>query len=210
MKNLPLLIGTLVGTVLLVVFVAFMFSGSAQEVEVDPAVLTANTTLVKGAENPQVTVVEFADFQCPACRAAAPLTAQLLAQYPDQVQVIFRHFPLVSIHPNAQQASLVAQAAAEQDKFWEFHDLLFDRQSEWSDLRGQELDDKLGEYAEELEIDKTLLFERIQSDEIKGQVASDVSLANQLKVSGTPTFFVNGKDTPAPQLISTVESLLQN
>lgn len=208
MKNLPLLIGTLVGTLILVVFVSFLFSNSSKEVTVDTNILNAGTLLVKGAENPQVTVVEFADFQCPACRAASPLTAQLVEMYPEQVQVIFRHFPLVSIHPNAQMASLAAQAAAEQNKFWELHDLLYDRQSDWSTLSSDEFEAKLGEYADELEIDKTLLFERIQSDQVKDQVAADISLGNQVNISGTPTFFVNGTETSAPQLLTTVESLL--
>lgn len=208
MKNLPLLIGTIVGTLILVVVVAFAFSNSAAQPEVDTSLLTENAVHIKGAENPTVTVVEFSDLQCPACRAAAPLTDQLVAQYPDQVQVVMRHYPLTQIHPLAQTAAQAAVAADQDGKFWEMRDLIFANQTEWSGQSPEEFTEILGAYADQLEIDKTAFLERIESPEVKEVVARDVQLGNQVQIQGTPTFFVNGQRTPAPQLLDTVESLL--
>lgn len=211
MKNLPLLVATIVGTLFTVMIVSVIFSNNAQQAQqpVDPIVLLADATNIKGAtESPKVTVVEFADFQCPACAAAAPLTQQLVEQYPDDVQVVFRHFPLTNIHPLAQTAAYATEAAADQGKFWEYRDLLFDTQQEWSDQSPEEFKETLGSYADQLEIDKSEFLERIESPEIRSRVSMDVSIGEDVGIAGTPTFFVNGRRTPAPELLSAVESML--
>lgn len=213
MKNLPLLIGTIVGTFILVIGVAVLFSRNTAPETVDTASLTTEARHVKGASEPQVTIVEFADFQCPACAVSAPLAEQVVAQYPDQVQLQFRSYPLTQIHPLAQTAAYAAEAAAiissDDDSFWLMHDLLFANQTEWSSLTQDEFLEQLGMYAEQLEIDKTQLLETIDSPEVRDRVAADVSLGNSVQIAGTPTFFVNGQRTSAPELLSTVESLLK-
>lgn len=90
-----------------------------------------NPEHTKGAENPKVIVVEFSDFQCPACAGFTPFINQVLSEYPENAALEYRHFPLPK-HPSADEASRAAEAAAVQGKFWEMHDLLFERQSDWS------------------------------------------------------------------------------
>ncbi len=85
----------------------------------------------KGSDTPKVLIVEFSDFQCPACATFTPFVSQIIADYPNDVAVHYRHFPL-PMHPFADEAAQAAEAAAEQGKFWEMHDLLFDRQNDWS------------------------------------------------------------------------------
>lgn len=216
MKNLPLLIGTIVGTLILVIGVAFAFSGNnqpsnlSQEAKVvDQAVLLEGSRLEKGAgETAAVTIVEFGDFQCPACAATAPLVEQVYSQYPGQIRLVYRHFPLNNIHPNAQYAAQFAEAAKEQDAFWPVHDILYERQEEWANLRQADLKEKFVEYAQELRLDTQKLTERIDAPEIKEAVNADTALAGQIGVNSTPTFFVNGRQTTAPQLLTAVESAL--
>lgn len=88
-------------------------------------------THTKGASSPKVLIVEFSDFQCPACAGFTPFINQILADYPEDVAFQYRHFPL-SMHPSADEAAQAAEAAAAQGKFWEMHDLLFERQNDWS------------------------------------------------------------------------------
>lgn len=214
MKNLPLLIGTIAVTLIMVLGIAFMFSGSTTPTgdtnPVAESVLVPENAITKGAtESAQVTVVEFSDFQCPACRAAQPLVEQLVAEYGDSVKVVFRHYPLYSIHPNAEAAAVFAQAAHEQDAFWKVHDVLFQTQSEWSDISDSDaLRTTFLSYAEDLELDIVRLEEKMSDQAVLDAVRRDVSDGNTANVAGTPSFYVNGVLTPAPQLLSTVESLV--
>lgn len=211
MKNIPLLFGTILGTILLIIGVAYFFSGSsapAEEVaQADPAQLVNGARHSSGPAEAKVTVVEFSDFQCPACRAAKPLVDQLKNQYGDSVKIVYRHFPLDSIHPNARLAAQASEVVAEQGKFWEYHDLLFTRQDEWADITNkEELLNKLAEYAAQLQIDKASFLEKIETQEVVQKVVDDADLGTSLQVDSTPTFYVNGQQTLAPQLISAVES----
>jgi len=210
MKNLPLLIGTLVITVVLVVALSLFFSNSnqTQSKPVDPTLLINKTQDVKGPENAKVTVVEFGDFQCPACGATEPLVRQVLQKYPNQVRFVFRNFPLTEIHQNAQQAALTAQAAGAMGKFWEMHDYLYDHQDEWAELSGDAVKAKFTEYLTKLQIDKTEFGKRIDSQAVHDQVTEDIADGTKAGVDATPTFYVNGQKTAAPQLLATVESLL--
>jgi len=88
----------------------------------------------KGNPDAQVVLIEYSDFQCPACRAYIPIITSLIEQFPDDLVVVYRHFPLQSVHANARAAAEASEAAAKQGKFWEFHDILFDKQTEWSRL----------------------------------------------------------------------------
>lgn len=213
MKNLPLLIGTLVVTLGLVVGVVFIFSrqGVSQSQPVDPAQLVTEQSHARGPDSAVVTIVEFSDFQCPACRATQSTIKQVLGVYPEQVRLVYRHFPLTSIHPNAQLAAQASEVAAEEGKFWEYHDLLFDRQAIWSELESkQAFIEQLADYAEELGIDKPSFLERIDSDHIKSLVTADAVAGNQLNIQATPTLFVNGRHSPATQLQNQVESVINN
>ncbi len=118
-----------------------------------------DTDYVKGVdpEAATFTIIEYADFQCPACSAMAPVMSEFLKNHPD-VRLVYRHFPL-SFHANAQLAAEAAETAGAQGKFWEMHDLLFSRVSEWSELEADAAQAKMTDFAEELGLDAEL-FER--------------------------------------------------
>jgi formate-nitrite transporter family protein len=210
MKNIPLLVGTLVGSVVLVVVLAFFFSTPTAPKVVDSQVLVGQTKNAKGPEDAKVTVVEFSDLQCPACKATQPLVQQLLSKHGNQIRFVYRHFPLSEIHKNALQAAWAAEAAAASGKFWEFHDMMFSTQEEWADLSADRAKEKFVEYAVKLEIDKNEFEKRIDSSEARQRVTDDTSDGTKANVDATPTFFVNGQKTAAPQLLSTVESMLSS
>lgn len=141
---------------------------------------------VLGATDAPITIVEFADFQCPYCQRHAQETyPQLTAQYGDQIRFVYKDFPLISIHPQAFPSALAAQCALEQDKFWEYHDLLF--------TGGLELGaDTYAAYAEQLSLDLTEFNACVEEERYADRVQSDYNFASQLGVSSTPTFFING------------------
>lgn len=208
MKNLPLLIGTLVVMTALIFGVVSFFSKGGQSHAISQEVLLSDNPHVRGNVDAPVTIVEFSDFQCPACAYTRTLIEKVLADYPDKVRLVYRNFPLSSIHHNAQLAAQAAEVAGEKGLFWEYHDVLFTNQEKWSQLEGKKLLlDQLASYAEEVGIDKESFLERIDSDYIKSLVNEDVVLGNQLKLRGTPTLYVNGQPTPASQLIKQVESI---
>ena len=131
----------------------------------------------------------------------------MLSTHPE-VRFIYRHYPLDEIHPNARLAAQAAEVANADGKFWQMHDALFEQQTAWAKITDKkELIDTFAGYAEKIEIDKAAFLERIESPEIVAAVQADRSLGESLNVQATPTFFVNGFKTTAPQLLATVESL---
>jgi len=202
MQNLKLLVATLVITLGLVFGVGWVLSNmfsstsgpSAPGMTVDQSQLVSATAQVKGAsESAQFTIVEFSDFQCPACAATEPALSALVEQYPDKVRLVYRHFPLISIHPNATLAARYAEAAGKQGKFWEMHDGLFATQIEWSDLSNDEAREYFLSLGDQLSLDRTLLTAAADSDEIVNLVSSDLRTAEQLQLTFTPSIFLNGE-----------------
>lgn len=219
MKNTPILIATVLGSILLVLGIALAFGGqTGQELAQDEKVVIDQAVLLEGARHSKgasaqeatVTIVEFSDFQCPACRAAQPLLAGLIEDNPEQVRLVYRHLPLDTIHPFARLSAQASEVAAAQDSFWEFHDLLFQEQSTWAQLNSRNaVIDTFGEYFTQLELDNTDFSERINQPEVVAAVASDADLARELRVASTPTFFVNGVQATASELAVLVGSELQ-
>ncbi|MEA1929709.1 MAG: thioredoxin domain-containing protein [Patescibacteria group bacterium] len=151
----------------------------------------------RGPEDASVVLVEFSDFQCPACAFYAPWTKQLTEDFPEDLAVVYRHFPLSSIYINAEWAARATEAAGLQDSFWEMHDLLFDRQGDWA----ERLDAKnlFIEYAASLlGLNATKFKQDMNNNEAKRLVLADRQSGVQSGVRGTPTFFLNGVllDTP--------------
>ncbi len=140
---------------------------------------------VRGPKKSPVTVVEYGDFECPYCGLAEPVVRELLADFGD-VRYVFRHLPLTDVHPHAQAAAEAAEAAGRQGAFWGMHDLLMAHQGalDRSDLIG---------YAGELGLDTAKFAADLDSHEGAARVAEDVDSADLSTVSGTPTFFINGK-----------------
>jgi protein-disulfide isomerase len=139
----------------------------------------------RGPETAKVTVVEFSDFQCPFCSRVLPTLEQLQKEYPSQVRIFFRHFPL-PFHPNAAPAAEAAVAAEAQGKFWEMHDKLFANQK---DLSAPSLE----AYAQQIGLDLPKFRAALQSHAGKARVNTDAELGRQIGVEGTPTLFLNGR-----------------
>jgi protein-disulfide isomerase len=141
---------------------------------------------VRGRDDAPVTLVEYADFECPYCGRAEPAIRELLAIEGDELRYVFRHLPLSDVHPFAQLAAEAAEAAGAQGRFWEMHDLLFSHQD---DLRPSDI----SRYAEELQLDLERFERELRERAHKKRVSADVSSADASGVSGTPSFFVNGR-----------------
>jgi protein-disulfide isomerase len=156
---------------------------------------------IRGPDDAPLTIVEYSDMQCPACAAYQPLMEQAFAEpeLAGKVRLVFRHFPLTKIHPNAQQSAQAAQAAALQGKFWEMHDLLFKEQSSWAKLTGAAAGEKFRGYASSLGLDVSRWEEDRDSGAVKDKVAADVTGADASGVNSTPTFFINGTQMTPPQ-----------
>ncbi|MEU9542257.1 MULTISPECIES: Na+/H+ antiporter NhaA [Streptomyces] len=140
---------------------------------------------VRGPLEAPVTLVEYGDFECSYCGLAEPVVRELLADFGD-VRYVWRHLPLTDVHPNAQFAAEAAEAAAHQDGYWEMHDLLMQHQG---DLRPKDL----LRYAEEIGLDSERFRKDLREGTGTARVAADVESADLSGVSGTPTFFVNGR-----------------
>jgi len=139
---------------------------------------------VRGAQDAMVTIIEFSDFECPYCRRVQPALKRLLEEYEGRVRLVFRDFPL-SIHKNAQKAAEAAQCAAEQDKFWPYHDKLFEQTAlSPSDLK---------KYAGELKLDVDKFTTCLDAGKYTQEVADDMKDGMAAGVNSTPSFFINGQ-----------------
>lgn len=151
---------------------------------------------VSGPATAQATLVEYSDFQCPACGFYHPIVKGAMAEVGDKVRLVYRHYPLVSIHPHAQMAAQASEAANLQGKFWEMNDLLFERQDSWSKATDDQA--TFAEYAKELGLDVEKFKTDMTSGAVKDRVQRDINTGNQLRVSGTPTFYLNGEPFLTP------------
>jgi protein-disulfide isomerase len=140
---------------------------------------------VRGPESAEVSVVEYGDFECPYCRAAEPIVEGIIEALGDQVRVVFRHFPLRQVHPHAEHAAEVAEAAAAQGKFWEMHDRLFAGQDALDDAN-------LQKYSAELSLDAERVRRELASHQHAARVTEDQDSGVASGVAGTPTFFIDG------------------
>ncbi|MCB9803032.1 DsbA family protein [Candidatus Nomurabacteria bacterium] len=146
---------------------------------------------VQGSESAQNILIEYSDFQCPACGAYYPMLKTLSEELADQVKLIYRHFPLESLHPNAKIAALASEAAGQQGKFWEMYDKLFENQTDWSNE--QNPIEKFTQYAAEIGLDPEQFKNDLDSEPVKDKVKQDQGFANSLRLNSTPTFFLNGE-----------------
>lgn len=153
---------------------------------------------VKGNPNAPVTVIEFSDFQCPFCsRFYKETLSQLESEYIDtgKVKFVYRDLPLDNIHPNARPAHIAAECADEQGKFWDYHDILFDKQAEWNRLSPADLQTTLKQYASDLGLQSSSFENCLKSEKIAEEVNKDSLDAARIGATGTPAFFIgNEKD----------------
>jgi protein-disulfide isomerase len=140
----------------------------------------------KGPQNAPITIVEFSDFQCSYCKRVLNVLDQVLERYPDKVKLAFRDFPILNIHPHAQKAAEAAHCAAEQGKFWEYHDLLFEHQDAIPTAN-------FAEHAKALGLEVAAFQACLDSQKFKAKVERNYADGVKAGVSGTPAFFINGR-----------------
>jgi protein-disulfide isomerase len=178
----------------IVIIVAILISFFSQMSVTTSGLPSLSTTEVASTDQTfgtgDIIIIEYSDFQCPACKSVEPLVNQLKEEYGEDITFVYRHFPLKSIHRKATYAAQASEAAALQGKFWEMNSLLFDRQSEW--VGGNEIA-LFEQYAEELTLDVTQFKTDINSEKVRAIVQHNYNSALALNLGGTPTFFIDGK-----------------
>ena len=155
----------------------------------------------RGPKDAPVTIVEFSDFQCPFCKTANATIKQVLDKYPGKVRLVFRDYPLASLHPQAPKAHEAARCAGDQAKFWEYHDLLFERSPK---IAPQDLK----QYAQELKLNATAFDQCLDSGKYTAEVDKDFQEGVGLGLTGTPSFFINGKQIVGAQPLAAFQRVV--
>ena len=200
-----IVVGLSVFLVGVMVFGLSKLGGSVgKTVDVEQLVNGARWVTEKGKV--KVTVVEFSDLQCPACKQAEKIAKQVRDM--DGVRFVYRQFPLTNIHKNAMISAVAIEVAREKGKGWELLEKLFDRQDEWAEKTNKEMRVYLGEMGMELGLDGSELVRFLDDPKYKDGVMTDLSLAEKLVLPGTPTFFVDGEKVNTDQLIEVVKTNL--
>ena len=140
-----------------------------------------------------VVLVEYGDFQCPACGQASSNVKTVTDKYKDDITFVFRNMPLTTIHPNALAAAAAAEAAGLQGKYWAMHDELYQQQNQWSSLGGAERSDQFATYAKSLGLDVNKFKQDMASSSVAQKINFDRAIAGKLGITSTPSFYVNGK-----------------
>lgn len=180
------------------------------EIRVDMVELEAPVTdadHIRGPQEPAITLVEYADYQCPTCIKAAQAVEQLMETHGDRVRLVFRHFPLVSYHDMALPAALAAEAAGRQGRFWEMHHRIFAAAGEFDD-------DDLARWADELKLDMQQFEADRRDAQLERYIRRQRLEGARSGVDGTPTFFLGGlRIAPDPtyeSLAAHVDYFLEN
>jgi protein-disulfide isomerase len=156
---------------------------------------------VKGLPEAPVVIIEFSDFQCPFCRKALTELDRVRAAYPKDVKLVYRHFPIDRLHPQAWLAAQAAECAGAEGRFWEYHDRLFAQ----SDLSLP----KLKELAQGLKLDLPAFEQCLNGEWARTRVAQDVEAGKRAGVSGTPTFFINGRVLAGAQPFESLRAIIE-
>lgn len=168
--------------------------------------ITDNYDWYKGNKDAKNIMVEYSDFQCPACRSYAPIVKQLSEEMGQDLVIVYRHFPL-SQHKQADLAARAAEAAGNQGKFWEMNDKIFASQLDWADK--SDAMDKFTAYAQELGLDIEKFKSDIVSSEVKAKVKNQYKSGIEAKVSSTPSFFINGQKIQNPKTYEEFKTIIQ-
>jgi len=173
----------IIGITLLILFAAITIMSKPSKPLTKEA-LIPDSAPTRGNKNANVWLVEFSDFQCPACKLFANVVDDLAKAYPDTLFIAYRHFPLPQ-HPFAKKAAIAAEAAGKQGKFWDMDRLLFTNQETLSET-------KVVELATSLNLDMTAFASGSGDSTIQSKIDMDVAYGNSIGINATPTFYLNG------------------
>lgn len=187
-------IGVLVAIVVILGGIFFITNDNKANAPSGAGALTKHVT---GQGKSGVTLVEYGDFQCPACYQYHPAVKQVIEKYKDQITFQFRNFPIFSAHPNALAAARAAEAADLQGKYWEMHDILYQQQQTWSSIQNPQPQFEV--YARQIGLNVEKYKTDFKSSLVNNRVQADLKEGERLKVDSTPTFFLDGKKISTPQ-----------
>lgn len=179
-----------IATIAIIVGGVFFLNKSSTSLSpVNQEILVRSDSNKIGNPSAKVALVEFGDYQCPACGRVNAITKRITEEYKDKILFVFRHFPLPT-HPNALVAAEAVEVAGAQGKFWGMHDMIYDNQDEWSD--SDKALDIFFEYAKDLGLDVEKFKQDVQSNKFADKIQKDKNDGNALGVNSTPTFYLNG------------------
>lgn len=163
---------------------------------------------VKGNPSAPVTIIEYSDFQCPACGHYYPILKELLSKDGEKIRFVYRHFPLTNLHPNAEGAARATEAAGLQGKFWEMHDQVFEHQGDWAPAKDPT--ELFESYAKTIGLNLDQFRSDRTSNDVKNAVESDRTSGNHAGADSTPTFVINGERLlKNPTTVAAFETIIQ-
>ncbi len=200
--------GFILGMVALLFLLAKLGSGTPSGGQVGAPLKNGvmETEWSKGSATAPHTIVEYSDFQCPSCAGYYPLLKQLATEHPNDVRVVYRHFPLEQIHKNARAAARAAEAAGRQGKFFEMHDALFNTQTTWEDDAAPNI--FFEDLAGSLGLDTTKFKADLADSSIDNQINAGLSSGQASGVNSTPSLFLDGKLISNPGTYEELVSLV--
>ena len=211
------------GAVIVVVLGGLVVYSRVSNPSIDVSSIDTNSATVASAQNGEiadhvygkadskVVFVEYGDFQCPSCGGAYAQVKSATEEYKDKVAFIFRNFPLTTKHPNARAAAGAAEAAGLQNKYWEMHDVLYEGQSSWENLTGDNRTNVFVGYAKQLGLDTEKFKTDLASSAVNKKISFDQAIGKKIGVNATPTFYLNGKqlsDSDAGQIVQGSKTVL--
>lgn len=193
-QELKILIGVGVVTAVLVGAAAFMMGGSSNAPQktvsdLNKQYLERSDSNKISTASAKLTVVEFGDYQCPACGAANPIVKRIVQEYKDKINFVYRHFSFLG--QESIWAGVAAECAGEQGKFWEYHNYLYENQS--GENRGAFSKDNLKSFAKSLQLSQTEFDLCLDTDKYQEKVLNDTADGRALGVNSTPTFYIDGE-----------------
>ncbi len=166
------------------------------------------TDHMRGATSSPVILIEYSDFQCPACAAYFPMVEKMVSENADKLTFVYRHFPLTQQHPNAIPSAKAAEAAGKQGKFWEMYELLFINQKNWAESKTAKI--IFESYAKDLKLDMEKYAIDLESKETTDKITADQKSGYKAKVDSTPTFYINGQKIKNPQNNEQFKKLIED
>lgn len=163
---------------------------------------------VRGSKDAKVIITEYSDFQCPACALYYNIAKEAHKDFGDKIAIVYRHFPLSSIHANAEIAALSAESAGKQNKFWEMHDVIFENQKNWENDKNAK--DVFIKYATDLGLNAEQFKKDLDSKELKQKIETDYQGGVTAGVNHTPTFFVNGAEIQNPRSYEEFKNIIND